>query len=127
MTRAFIADTRAEERSALHLLLQDLNVEVVGEAADWETTLTELPASCSELLLVDWDMLPAAGSAALDELRRSCPVSMAVVLISCHDARRQAALSSGADVFISTSEMAERVAERFRAVTASVEAGESVA
>lgn len=126
MTRAFIADTRAEERSALRLLLLDLKVEVVGESADWATTLAELPASRSEILLVDWDMLPSFGNVALEALRKSCPASIAIVLISRHDARHQAALSSGADVFISTAEMAERVAERFRAVALSVEAGQAL-
>ncbi len=126
MTRAFIADTRAEERSALRLLLLDLKVEVVGEAADWETTVTELPATRSEILLVDWDMLPPFASVALEELRKSCPSSIAIVLISRHDARHQAALSAGADVFISTAEMAQRVAERFRAVAVSVEAGQAL-
>ena len=39
MTRLFLADAQPEERSALRLLLLDLNMEVVGEAADWPTTL----------------------------------------------------------------------------------------
>jgi DNA-binding NarL/FixJ family response regulator len=127
MTRAFIADTSAEERSALRLLLLNLDVEVVGEAADWATTLADLPPSRSELLLVDWEMLPAVGNVALDELRQVCPPSMIIILISSHDARQQAAVSSGADVFISRAEMAERVAERFRALTATVQAGEPLA
>jgi hypothetical protein len=39
MTRVFVADAKLEERSALRLLLLDLKMEVVGEAADWFTTL----------------------------------------------------------------------------------------
>jgi DNA-binding NarL/FixJ family response regulator len=127
MTRAFIADTSAEERSALRLLLLNLEVQVVGEAADWATTQAELPTSRSDLLLVDWEMLPPVASVALEKLRKTCPPAMTIVLISCHDARQQAALSAGADVFISRAEMAERVAERFRAVTATVQAGEPLA
>jgi DNA-binding NarL/FixJ family response regulator len=41
-------------------------------------------------------------------------------LISQLDARQQAALSAGADAFISKSELPERVAERLRTMAASV-------
>ena len=39
MTRVFIADSLESERLAIHLLLMDMNMEVVGEGADWSTTL----------------------------------------------------------------------------------------
>ena len=39
MTRVYVADAQHEERSALRLLLLDLNMEVVNEAADWLITL----------------------------------------------------------------------------------------
>ena len=58
MTRVFIADGKPEERSALRLLLQDLKMEVVGEAADWTTTLANAPTTPLNMLLVDWDLLP---------------------------------------------------------------------
>jgi DNA-binding NarL/FixJ family response regulator len=41
MTVVYLADAQPEERSALRLLLMDLNMEVVGEAADWPTTLAK--------------------------------------------------------------------------------------
>ena len=41
MTRVFLADAQPEEPSAPRLLLLDLNMEVVGEAADWPTTLAQ--------------------------------------------------------------------------------------
>ncbi len=39
---------------------------------------------------------------------------MVIVLISQLDARQQAALSAGADAFISKGELPERIAERLR-------------
>jgi DNA-binding NarL/FixJ family response regulator len=72
------------------------------------------------MLLIDWDLLPNSPTAALDELRRACPAALVIVLISHLDARQQAALSSGADAFISKGETPDRVAERLRAVAASV-------
>ncbi|HSK67217.1 MAG TPA: response regulator [Anaerolineales bacterium] len=119
MTRVFVADAKREERSALRLMILDLKMDVVGEAADWPTTLAQAPASRSEMLLIDWDLLPNSPTAALDELRRACPAALVIVLISHLDARQQAALSSGADAFISKGETPERVAERLRSVAAS--------
>ena len=120
MTRVFIADGKPEERSALRLLLLDMKMDVVGEAADWPTTLATAPANHLDMLLVDWDLLPNAPGAALEELRKACPAALVIVLISHLDARQQAALSVGADAFISKGETPERVAERLRSVAASV-------
>ncbi|KAF0107985.1 MAG: hypothetical protein FD146_1283 [Anaerolineaceae bacterium] len=93
---------------------------LTGVVADWPTTLAQAPVSRADLLLVDWDLLPSAPTAALGELRKVCPAALVIVLISHLDARHQAALSAGADAFISKGETPERVAERLRAVAASV-------
>ena len=123
MTRVYVADARPEERSALRLMLLDLNMKVAGEAADWATTLAQAPGSLLDMLLIDWDLLPSLSpTAALQELRRACPAALVIVLISNLDARQQAALSSGADAFISKGETPDRVAERLRSVAASVRA-----
>lgn len=121
MTRVYIADTLTEERSALRLMLLDLNMEIAGEAADWATTLAQAPVSRTDMLLVDRDLLPSISPGiALDELRRICPAALVIILISHLDARQQAALSSGADAFISKVESPERVAELLRSVAANI-------
>jgi len=121
MTRVYVADARPEERSALRLLLLDLKMEVVGEATDWTTALLQVPDCRTDILLIDWELLPrTAPNTALDELRKVCPAALVIVLISHLDAREQAALSAGADAFISKGETPERVAERLRAAAASV-------
>ena len=121
MTRVFLADAQADERKALRVLLRDLKMEVVGEAADWAGTLAGVPTSGLDMLLVDWGMLPAGlGVKALAELRLTCPNAILVVLISHLDARHQAALSAGADVFISKSDTPERVAERLQSAAESL-------
>lgn len=123
MTRVYVADASTEERSALRLMLLDLNMEVVGEAADWMTALTQAPILRADMLLIDWSMLPRTmQSAVLESLRRACADPLVIVLISPLDARQQAALSSGADAFISKGETPERVAERLRVAAASVRA-----
>jgi len=120
MTRVYVADAKPEERSALRLLLLDLKMEVVGEAADWFTTLEQAPTRRADMLLIDWDLLPNSPTAALDELRKACPAALVIILISHLDARHQAALSAGADAFISKGETPDRVAERLRLAAASV-------
>jgi DNA-binding NarL/FixJ family response regulator len=121
MTRVFVADGNREERLAFRLLLLDLKMEVVGEASDWTATLANAPTSRLDMLLIDWNLLPRSiPNTALDALRKVCPSAMIIILISQLDARKQAAILSGADVFISKGELPERVAERLRTVAASV-------
>ena len=120
MTRVFLADAKPEERNALRLVLVDLKMEMVGEAADWATTLVQAPVNRTDMLLIDWDLLPNSPTAALDELRKACPAALVIILISHLDARQQAALSAGADAFISKGETPERVAERLRTVAAGI-------
>ena len=117
MTRVFVADGNREERLAFRLLLLDLKMEVVGESADWTATLANAPTSRLDMLLIDWNLLPrSTPNSALAGLRRVCPSAMVIVLISPLDARQQAAILSGADVFISKGELPERVAERLQSV-----------
>jgi DNA-binding NarL/FixJ family response regulator len=123
MTRIYLADAQAEERAALRLLLLDLKMEIVGEAADWSITLAQAPISNAEMLLIDWELLPNSATAALKKLRKACPAALVIILISHLDARQQAALSAGADAFISKGEMPERLAERLRVAAANIKTG----
>jgi DNA-binding NarL/FixJ family response regulator len=100
-------------------MLLDLGMELVGETADWSTALAQAPLLSLDMLLVDWDLLPTNLPAkALDELRNACPETLVIILISHLDANHQAALSSGADAFISKAESPGRVAERLQSVAA---------
>jgi DNA-binding NarL/FixJ family response regulator len=122
MTRVFLADAQIDERKALRLLLQDLKMEIVGEATDWPTTLTQAPATHLDMLVVDWNLLPFdLGVQSLALLRLACPNAIVVVIISHLDARLQAAISAGADAFISKNETPGRVAERLRIAAAGVQ------
>ena len=82
MTRVYLADAKSEERSALRLLVLDLKMELVGEAADWLTTLAQVPIMHVDILLVEWDLLPGVPSNALAGLRKACPAALVIVLIS---------------------------------------------
>jgi two-component system, NarL family, response regulator DevR len=114
MTRVYLIEAKTEERSALRLLLLDLQMEVVGEAGTWAKALAEAPASHPHMVVVDWSVLTPGSDAALAELRAACPAMVVIVLISHLDAAQQAAAVTGADAFISKSEMPDRIAERLR-------------
>ena len=120
MKRAFLADAQFDERSALRLILQDLKMQVVGEAADWPTVLALAPGTHPDLVVVDWGLVADESGAALPKLREACPAAVVIVLVSHLDPRHQAALSAGADAFISKSETSFRVAERLRDAVASI-------
>lgn len=119
----YIADAMLVERSALRLKLLDLNMEIAGEADNWSTTLAEVPVSRIDMLITDWELLPSESSAALLELRRACPKALVIILISHLEALQQAALSVGADVFISKGETPDRVDEHLRAAAAKIRTG----
>ena len=116
MIRVYLSDANPEELSALRLMLLDMQMEVVGEGSDWATTLAQVPERSIDLLLIDWNLLPNSPINSLEILRKACPAALVIVLISQLDARNQAALSAGADAFISKEEMPERIAERLRIV-----------
>ena len=115
MTRVLLAAPQPDARAALKLMLLDLSMNVVGEAADWPAALALASKIGPEMLLVDWDLITNEGGGALSELRAACPEDVVIVLISQLDSRQQAALVTGADAFISKGEMPDRVAARLQA------------
>ena len=97
MSRVYIADSFTEERSALRLVLLDLNLEIAGEANDWPTALAQAPVCRTDILLVDWGLLPTAPSKALLKVREACPAALIILLSSHLDAHKKDAISAGAD------------------------------
>jgi DNA-binding NarL/FixJ family response regulator len=101
-------------RAASRLSLLDLDMVVVGEAADWPTALSLAPATRPNLLLVGWELIVLDSGNTLSQLRAVCPTAVVIVLISQLDAQQQAARSAGVDAFISKGEMPDRVTKRLR-------------
>ena len=120
MTRVYLADANIQERKVLRNLLLDLEMEVVGEASDWATVLNQVPTTPSEILLIEWELLPKSSNSAIATLRAACPNAIVIVLISHMDANHQAAISAEVDVFISKTDLPERLIERLRAVEAGI-------
>jgi len=120
MIRVYIADALPSERLALRLMLLDMNMEIAGEAEDWSTTLAQTPICRTDILMLEWNLLPATPSTALDELRKACPKTLVIIIVGNLMDRQQAALSTGADMFISKGELPERVVERVRTAAAKI-------
>ena len=123
MTRVFLANAESDQRQALRELLQSLKMKIVGESIDWSTTLAMAPKTRLDMLLIDWSMFPTnTGDLSRTQLRQAFPNAIVVVLISHLDVRHQAAISAGADAFISKGEIPERMTERLQAAAESVRA-----
>jgi len=123
MKRVYLADALSDERSALRLMLVDLKLKIVGEAGDWASTLAMAPATFPDMVLVDWGLVSHESGNALSELRMACQSAVVIILLSHMDARDQAAISSGADVFINKGDTSDRVAERLQIAAESILAG----
>ena len=117
MTRVFLADAKPEERSALRLMLQDLQMDVVGEAVNWMTVPATAPVTHPDMVLMDLDLLPEDPTAALRELRTACLNTIVIILIGQPNAVQKATLSAGADGFISNCDSPEHVAEHLVAAS----------
>jgi DNA-binding NarL/FixJ family response regulator len=108
------------ERSALRIMLLDMNMEIAGEADNWLAAFSGTSRSRADILVVDWELLPTSPSTALDELRAICAKAPIIVIISNLEDRQHPALSVGADFFISKSDMPERVSSQLLAAAAKI-------
>jgi DNA-binding NarL/FixJ family response regulator len=103
-----LADDQPKVRSALRLLLEhEPEIDVVGEAVDATGLLDWARVANPDLVLLDWE-LPGFEQALLGELRELCP-TVNVIALSGQPEARQAALSAGADGFVSKGDPAEHL------------------
>jgi len=116
--RVLLADDQSKVRSALRLLLeQQPGLSVVSEAVEAEDLLAQVEASQPDLVLLDWELPGLRADDRLSALRRLCP-RLKVIALSGRPEARQAALTAGADAFVSKGEPPERLLTTLRAVGA---------
>jgi DNA-binding NarL/FixJ family response regulator len=116
MTDVFIATLNLHERAAFRLMVEDLEMNVVGEADSWHAALSSAATIKPDVILVDWDLVVASGG-SLAQLRSACPPQTTLILVSSLSARQQATISSGADLFICRDDTPDRVAQSLRSIT----------
>mgnify|MGYP006302098035 CR=1 FL=1 len=103
-----LADDQAKVRSALRLLLEhQTDIDVLGEAVDTTGMLDWVKAASPDLVLLDLE-LPGFSRETPHALRRLCP-SMAVIAMSARPEACEAALSAGADDFVSKGDPPEQL------------------
>lgn len=107
--RILLADDQPHVRFALRVLLErQPGVVVVGEAIDIVELLAQVEANHPDLVLLGWELPGLATGGALSALRLICPELLVIALSSRSEARR-AALSAGADAFVSKGDPPERL------------------
>jgi DNA-binding NarL/FixJ family response regulator len=110
--RVLLADDQAKVRSAIRLLLdQERDIEVLGEAVDATGLLDWVKAASPDMVLLDWE-LPGFHPGMLVALRQLCPC-LDVIALSGRPESRQAALSAGADAFVSKGDPPEQLMKAF--------------
>ncbi len=106
--RILLADHRSRVRFALRALLEQRpGVNVIGEAVDAGSLLTQAGVTCPDLVLLDWRLRGLAMD-SLPALRRVCP-DVRVIALSGRPEERRLALDAGADAFVSKVDSPERL------------------
>jgi len=99
--RVFLADDQEAVRSALRLLLeQEVDVEIVGEAANAAQLLALAEHTAPDVILLDWELPGISGSNLLRPLRFLLPAAI-VVALSGRPESREEANEAGVNAFVS--------------------------
>ncbi len=99
--RVLLADDQTRVRSALRMLLkEELELSVVGEAAEAADLLAQMKLTHPDLVLLDWELPGLSAIDSLPTLRKTCP-GLVVIALSGRPEARRAALTAGADAFVS--------------------------
>jgi len=107
--RILIADGQSKVRFALRLLLgRRAEDEVVGEVAHAGELLPQIEATHPDLLLLDWELSGLSPDDSMNALREALP-NLGVVVLSGRPETCQAALTAGADAFVSKTDPPERL------------------
>jgi len=107
--RITLADERSKVRFALRALLQrQVDMEVVGEAANAQELVALAEHDCADLILVDCELPGTDLPELLRTLRETCPDTKIIALSGRVDTR-QRAQKAGADAFVSKGDPPERL------------------
>lgn len=109
--RIVIADNQPMVRQALRVLLEHQpGLEVVGEVIDGTALLAQVKATRPDIVLLHWRLRGWSAADSLCGLREAYP-DLAVIVLSGHPEVEEAALTAGADAFVSKADPAELLLE----------------
>jgi DNA-binding NarL/FixJ family response regulator len=107
--RVLLADDQPKVRLALRILLKrQSGLKIVGEAADAEALLAQTTVTSPDLVLLGWELPSLAEIGSVSPLRTVRP-DLSVIALSGRPEARQAALTAGADAFVSKIDPPERL------------------
>ncbi len=115
-TRILIADDHALLREGLaELISLQPDLEVVGQASDGESTLSQLRACAPDVITLDLSMPGSHGFRLIETVAREFPRTRIVVL-TMHDdsAYKRAALAAGAACYVVKSRADEDLVKAMR-------------
>jgi DNA-binding NarL/FixJ family response regulator len=99
--RILLADSQPKVRLALRVLLRrQPGLSVVAEATDAHDLLNQVTESSPDLVLLGWDLPSWTSIGSVSPLRTLRP-DLSVIALSGRPEERQAALTAGADAFVS--------------------------
>ena len=110
-----VEDLPGVRQGLLMRLAAEADFDVIGEAADAQTTLRLATLLCPDVVLMDIDMPRLDGMATANALRALCP-DVSVIMLSFQDdvLTRQLAEQAGAVAFVTKSVPAETLLATIR-------------
>jgi DNA-binding NarL/FixJ family response regulator len=101
-TRTVLADRQPAVRHGMRVLAtQALGMKVVGEADTWPALQCQVREQKPDLVIVAWDLVTAYGEPPITSLRAAMP-DLRVIVLGLRPETCDAALTAGADRYIST-------------------------
>jgi two-component system response regulator DesR len=105
--RVLVADSDPRVCKALNMLLKfEPELAIVGESTDAESLLTQAQELKPDLVLLDWELPGSSITAVLQSLRQS-ETPCQIIILSRRPESEQAALTVGADAFVSKTDPAD--------------------
>ncbi len=112
--RILLADDQPKVRFALRVLLErEPGLAIVGEASDGDDLLNRTATTLPDIVLLGWELPGLTATDSLPLLRRIRP-DILVIALSVRSEARRAALSAGADAFVSKGDPPERLLAAIR-------------
>ncbi|MGD2145408.1 MAG: response regulator transcription factor [Anaerolineae bacterium] len=112
--RILLADDQPNVRFALRVLLErQPGLAVVGEATDRNDLMDRVEMTLPDVVLLGWELPGLMSMGSLSSLRHIHP-DLLVIALSGRSEARFAALSAGADAFVSKGDPPERLLAAIR-------------
>jgi DNA-binding NarL/FixJ family response regulator len=112
--RVLVADEHGRVRWALRMALQEeAGLEVVGEVSEAPGLLAEAQALRPDLILLEWELSGESASHLLGALR-ALQLPCQIIVLSRDPDSKAAALTAGADAFVSKSDPPDELLQVLR-------------